>query len=358
MFVPFWQCNVMREESILLVSESGRPPEARLLYDPLEIDIVQDACKSTQYVRGKDWIWEDGRLKLTPHSRAAWLTEERLHPTESDEVRKWPKYGGGYALAESPPFFHRHQLLVTYTHGGQHRDWPVPRRAEHELPQLFRKLANGEPVRIALYGDSISAGSDASGPLRVPPYSPGWGERFAGMLREAYPASSIEWINASKGGTTSAWGAANASNLVAVHKPDLTIVAFGMNDGTSKVPPDVFRNQTSLIMKEVKRLQPSAEFALIATSLPNPELTIASEGEHRSYRDVIRSLTGPGVVMADMTTMHERLLQYKQYRDMTGNNINHPNDFLAGVYSDFVGSLFLSAPALSSKGSSGVGVEG
>lgn len=341
MFMPFWLGDVMREESVLPVSSSGRLPEAGLLYPPLDILSVRDACKTIEYTEGRDWIWEDGKLKLPAGSRASWLTEEQLYPSESSDVRKWPKAGGGHALAESAPFFHRHQLLVTYRHGGEQRDFPAPKLAKRELPRLLGKLAGGEPVRIALYGDSISAGFDASGPHRVPPHLPGWGERFVDKLREACPAVPIEWINASAGGKTSAWGAANAASLVAVHKPDLAIVAYGMNDGTSKLPPDKFRDNVRRTMEEIRRLQPAAEFVLIATSLPNPELVLAQEGLHRTYREVIRVMTGSGVAMADMTSMHERLLETKHYRDMTGNNINHPNDFLSGVYADVVASLVI-----------------
>ena len=33
-----------------------------------------------------------------------------------------------------------------------------------------------------------------------------------------------------------------------------------------------------------------------------------------------------------MTGMHASLLEKKRYADMTGNNVNHPNDYLARVY--------------------------
>jgi hypothetical protein len=33
-----------------------------------------------------------------------------------------------------------------------------------------------------------------------------------------------------------------------------------------------------------------------------------------------------------MTAVHGSLLSKKSYADMTGNNINHPNDYLARVY--------------------------
>ena len=43
------------------------------------------------------------------------------------------------------------------------------------------------------------------------------------------------------------------------------------------------------------------------------------------------------VSVADMTDMHKKLLATgKRYRDMTGNNVNHPNDFLARVYAQVI----------------------
>ena len=39
-----------------------------------------------------------------------------------------------------------------------------------------------------------------------------------------------------------------------------------------------------------------------------------------------------GVAVVNMTAMHQSLLSRKRYEDMTGNNVNHPNDYLARVY--------------------------
>jgi hypothetical protein len=34
--------------------------------------------------------------------------------------------------------------------------------------------------------------------------------------------------------------------------------------------------------------------------------------------------------------MHTTLLESKRYYDMTGNNVNHPNDFLARMYAQTI----------------------
>jgi len=42
-----------------------------------------------------------------------------------------------------------------------------------------------------------------------------------------------------------------------------------------------------------------------------------------------------------MTSVHGELLRHKAYQDMTGNNINHPNDYLARWYAQVIGALLI-----------------
>ena len=46
-----------------------------------------------------------------------------------------------------------------------------------------------------------------------------------------------------------------------------------------------------------------------------------------------------GVATANMTGVHQELLRHKSFLDMTGNNINHPNDFLSRWYAQFVSEM-------------------
>lgn len=45
---------------------------------------------------------------------------------------------------------------------------------------------------------------------------------------------------------------------------------------------------------------------------------------------------GDSVAIAPMNELHNKILLRKDYYDMTANNINHPNDFLASVYGQLV----------------------
>ena len=38
------------------------------------------------------------------------------------------------------------------------------------------------------------------------------------------------------------------------------------------------------------------------------------------------------MAVAPMTTVHQTLLRRKEFYDMSGNNVNHCNDYLARVY--------------------------
>jgi hypothetical protein len=52
-------------------------------------------------------------------------------------------------------------------------------------------------------------------------------------------------------------------------------------------------------------------------------------------------MTKPGIALADMTSVHQELLRTKAYVDMTGNGLNHPNDFLTRWYAQVIGSLLV-----------------
>ena len=65
---------------------------------------------------------------------------------------------------------------------------------------------------------------------------------------------------------------------------------------------------------------PNAEGGFLTTQNQLPE----------AYADLAAKLEG--VAFVDMFTPHEKLLEEKDFISMSGNNINHPNDWLIRVY--------------------------
>lgn len=56
-------------------------------------------------------------------------------------------------------------------------------------------------------------------------------------------------------------------------------------------------------------------------------------GHHQDeYADALRQLAGAGVALADVQSVQKRLMERKRYVDMTGNWLNHPNDYLARIH--------------------------
>jgi hypothetical protein len=309
-----------------------------LLYSPTKILSVRSATLKTTYDEGTDWKLDGNKIVLPEGSRIPWTTEAEMYPTEGGPPgTSFPKVGGGYLLHGEGSFFHQKQLVVTYEHDGKSWDGPIPQFDASLLSRTIARLKARQPLRIVLIGDSISAGANASGAVGAPPFLPDWGDLTRGWLQYSYKGN-IGLANESLGGANSNWGAANAAKAFAPHRPDLVIIAFGMND-RGQVSPADFSKNIRAIMQAAKTINPEVEFILVQSMEPNQEWSPV--GNLNAFGDFLKSLQGPGVAVADVQSIHASLLKHKRYVDMTGNNLNHTNDFLTRVYAQVVSALLL-----------------
>lgn len=330
---PFWKGKTTYHESVMMISVDGGPPQAKLLFKPKKILRVADSGLTQTYQKGKDWVLEGRTLKLLPGSKAVSMADHELAPDSG----RFPRPAGGFVLHHEGSFFHEKQLAVTYKHKKNSWNGPLPRYSGQVLPGTLDKLKNKKDIHILLFGDSIASGANASGKSNVPPYLPDWGVLFVNRLKQYYQ-TDIKFTNTSVGGKNSKWGAEEAMTSVAAHHPDLVVIAFGMNDGTGRMDPETFKKNIASIMEQTRSVNPNTEFILVSTMLANPESKFV--GTQRDFTRVLEELTGPGCALVNMTAVHDELLQHKSYQDMTGNNINHPNDYLIRWYAQFLaGSL-------------------
>jgi lysophospholipase L1-like esterase len=135
------------------------------------------------------------------------------------------------------------------------------------------------------------------------------------------------------------WGIEQAP-LVAEKKPDLVIIAFGMNDASGRVAPADFKGNIQKIMDAIKAAHPPVSFIVVSTMLGNGEWKHAVPELYPQYRDALMPLQGPGVAVADLTSFWSVFLERKRFDDLTGNGVNHPNDFGHRVYAQVLLSLF------------------
>jgi len=335
---PIWEGGVVYHESVMPMEWPDRPMEdIPLLYAASEIISVRSSDLQREYTQGVDYALVDGKLRIldgaihrTP-ARTLYPLEEFAPPPGS---LLFPGKGDvPWLWIEGGVLFHGWQISVTYKHTDAYPG-TIPARQGCRLPGAMAKLAAGEPLRLLIYGDSIAVGAQSSGWCGAPPYAPAWYDLFAAGLQARY-GSEITVINTAVGATASGWGADNAKALAADHRPDLAVIAFGMNDGSTGVRTADYIWNTLRIMAQVRAQNPRCEFILIATSLPNPVSSFAT-GCHEAYRPWLLRLGQRGVAVADMTALHRDLLAAKRFEDFNSNNINHPNDFFARVYAQML----------------------
>jgi lysophospholipase L1-like esterase len=223
-------------------------------------------------------------------------------------------------------------IAVTYTHAAglwtSHRSSPAG-----TLSRVSQKLRRREPLTICLTGDSISEGYDASGFHGVPPYQPAFGELVASGL-EQHNGGAVRLTNLA----TAGWTAADAlwdTARISAAKPDLVIVAFGMNDACY-AQADEFATNLSTMLKDVRDEVADVEFVVVSPMLPTPDCTWVIASRFDEYRAALSELTGEGVVLADVTELWSQIVARKDPHDLSGNSLNHPNDFGHRLYAQTI----------------------
>ncbi len=190
------------------------------------------------------------------------------------------------------------------------------------------------PLKVVVLGDSISAGYNATSFVKVPPFQPSYPELIAADLRARF-SSPITTENLSVPGKTSDWGISKVPEVIAA-KPDLLIVAFGMNDSE---PSQAFAENVQKIVAQTQSACPGCDIILVAGMTGNPLLF---PPEHfTGYRDALRRLVQRNVALADVTMMWMQVLQKKSFADLTGNGVNHPNDFGHLIYAEVIDRLLV-----------------
>ena len=339
--VPFWTVQTMYGESVLFVREKADGDAvASLLFEPTRLLSVTNSAGDVVYEEGRDYTWRAGTrtISLPAGSRITCKTPEDLRCTPGSQPYALTRrdgqgeirFGGGLE-------YHGMQTLITYEHKGS---WPtqVPTLAREQLPRTLTLLKEKKPLTVALLGDSISTGCNASGWSHGAPCQPPYQDLLVMNLEQKY-GSTITLKNFAVGGTDTSWGLANCDKVSEV-KPDLVILAFGMNDSAGRPAQDYQANIRGMV-EAVRKDVPHAEFILIATMVGNPDWVTLKQELFPQYRDALAELCGSGIALADMTTLWTEFLQRKQDRDLTGNGVNHPNDFGHRVYAQVLSALLV-----------------
>ena len=105
-----------------------------------------------------------------------------------------------------------------------------------------------------------------------------------------------------------------------------------------------FKERMAGIIDRVRAVRPECEFILVANTLSNPDVGAPwTNRYHTENQAALLELEKEysGVAVARMLDVEQYLLQHKRYWDMTGNNINHYNDFMTRVQASAVAQLLV-----------------
>lgn len=338
---PIWDTDTVYNETFMFLGEED---EAPFLYEPIEILGVKNYCLDKEYIEGKDYTVENGKLKRLKGGGIPYYTPGQYYTTEpghygilvDKEKIAYELDGTRYLLYGEMDTFTRNQVAVTYKVASE---WTgkIPQGKSERLNGFIRKLTNGESLALTFYGDSIMTGCNASGtPMggNVPPYMDPFPIMITEYLIERFDVK-IEMKNVSQGGWNTYEGLAAYDERVLPTSPDLLVLGFGMND--LHTPLEEYKAMTEEMILRLRRLNPNAEIVLVATMWPHVESTWVLNQVRTLDKLLELEEKYPFVAVADMTTMHADIMAAgKRYRDMTANNINHPNDFLGRVYAQVI----------------------
>ncbi|MDD5678370.1 MAG: SGNH/GDSL hydrolase family protein [Kiritimatiellae bacterium] len=207
--------------------------------------------------------------------------------------------------------------------------WAKPNDQRKYLADVRKKLEAGGPFRIVSYGDSITAGREASEPdLRFQ-------ARFGRYLQALFPKSRIEVIDVSIPGYASRQGLSwfdDKRYMGQIDRADLVIVGWGMNDhnrGSSE--PEQYK-QNLVAQVRMIRERKSAEVILFSACPPNDNWRCGTHRMAQFAAAAKQAAAEAQCAYVDVYSTWAMVLQRKDQPSLLGNNINHPNDFGHWMY--------------------------
>jgi lysophospholipase L1-like esterase len=196
------------------------------------------------------------------------------------------------------------------------------------LPKMWAKLHDGQPLHVLAWGDSVTAGGQASDEAHR------YQNRFVTLLKQRFPKASIRL-------TTAGWGGRNSDSFlkeppgaefnferaVIAPRPDLIVMEF-VND--AYMTPEIVEQKYSYLLKRFQDI--GAEWIILTPHYVRPDWmgvnTVRVETDPRPYVAGLRQFAAKHrVALADASLRWGHLLKEGiPYVTLLSNSINHPDD--------------------------------
>ena len=361
---PIFAGNTVKNETVMFLDKGDL---RSLLYPIKSVTSVTNYDGTVIYEEGKDYVIEDGKIRITADSSIPVITRAKYYNYPSHpQINITAKYEGknvNIYWGEGRPMTD-YQMNVTYTHENEWEGF-VSESKTDVYAAFVQKLIDGEDVTVFFYGDSITHGASASFISNYAPYQYSYSLLFTQALADLYgytvkfvntgmqgapiipkadyvagDRGTITYINPSVGGWTSQNGKDSVDTYVTPfveeYGCDLFVIAYGMNDGATSAR-SVSRNMKTVFDRVLEK-DPDCALMFVSTMVPNPNATNGWYSlQDRQEPELIKTAEdyvedGIPCAVACVTSTSKAILEHKEFQDYSGNNINHPNDFFCRVY--------------------------
>ena len=332
-----------------------------LLFPIKSIVSVTSYDGKTTYEEGKDYVIEDGKLKITENSSIKVITSEKYynHPGSLITMNGKPMFWGESQVKAW-------QVSVTYEHDAAWEGYV--QESQLEVYQNFvKKLIAGEDVTVFFYGDSITWGACSTYLEGVEPKQGAYSMLFTEALADLFgykvkyintglqasmpchpvPATeyvggergTITYVNTAIGGWNSADGVTNFDKFVKqqVEKYgcDLFVIGYGMNDGGFGA--GTTKANVKKMIDGMYEIKPEVSVMIVSTMTPHTGSNWdfdAIKQQEKQLESLAKQLRkdDKAVAVACVHSVSKAIQEHKTFNDYSGNNINHPNDWFYRVY--------------------------
>ena len=214
---------------------------------------------------------------------------------------------------------------------------------------------------MLFYGDSISTGLNASGcnealkwkydgskgysvynenykeTINIAPYAASWPRAVYNRTQAKYPDAKINYINvASSSSASTTHGTRNLQAAVIDNQPDIIFIAFGTNENTASKAN--YKSYQKTMLEGITNAYPDCAVVFVSPTVPN--LLKYGNNNFAAFQEAFYELQAEypnlDIAVAPVYTVATYVNSIKKYQDVSGNNINHPNDFGVRIYGNTI----------------------
>ena len=357
---PMWEGNtVYQENAVVQQNAEGGINDIQMLYKIDEIVEVRNYGLNKVYEEGKDYqLTADGKIRIPAGSSiTAASVNAFLDPVQNPS--NWLNTPQGVIVSYGTNI-HNYQISVTYKHSDAWKG-TVPTDQSSKLSRFFAKLEKGEEVNMLFYGDSISTGLNASGcneslkwkydsskgysvyntnykeSINVAPYAASWPRAVYNRTQAKYPDAKINYINvASSSSNSTTHGTRNLQAAVIDNNPDIIFIAFGTNESTTSKAN--YKSYQKTMLEGITKAHPDCAVVFVSPTVPN--LLKYGNNNFAAFQEAFYELQAEypnlDIAVAPVYSVATYVNSIKKYQDISGNNINHPNDFGVRIYGNTI----------------------